>query len=63
MKIVTITYEFDSVTDSTQPYWAKSGNIYRCGRSWKEAREKLINTLKLREEAKPTVPVPEEVEI
>lgn len=60
---VTIVYEFDPVSDTQRPYWAKSGGICRSGKNWIEARDRLIHTLKTAQAAKQTVPEPEEVEL
>lgn len=61
----TITYEFDAQYGRETPFWAKWGRLYKCGKSYAEARVQLIE--ELREIAKINNPVPpppdEEVEL
>ena len=59
-----ITYEFDARYGSEKPFWAESQGIHRCGASFREAREKLIEDLKELVLVTPAVvPEPEEVEL
>ena len=59
-----ITYEFDASFGTEKPFWASAEGIQRCGASFTEAREKLIEDLKEIARVTPAVvPEPEEVEL
>lgn len=61
----TITYEFDATYGSETPFWAKWNGLYKCGKSYAEAREKLLEELKeiARIGEMPPPPPDEEVEL
>lgn len=58
----TITYEWDANTNPEFPCWAKCGTLIRCGATYTEARQRVLEALR---EAPEEVPAPpaEEVEV
>ncbi len=59
--LVKITYEYDPKWGGLA-YWAKAEGVSRCGVSFENAKERLLETLRTMDPA-PTVPPSEEVEI
>lgn len=60
-----IRYEFDANYGISAPYWAIWNGMYKCGKSYAEARAALMKELRaIAEHAEPEVtPDPEEVEL